>query len=72
MLPRPRQIEHLSKARANDVVLAVGQPLEKEDGCDEAVRSVRLPRLLSSTSGFVQLMPAFSKGHNAARSSAIT
>lgn len=24
-------------ARANDVVLAVGQPLEKEDGCDEAV-----------------------------------
>jgi hypothetical protein len=35
---------HLAKARACDVVLAVGQPLEKEDGCDEAVSSARLLR----------------------------
>ncbi len=39
--PWNRQVAHLAKARACDVVLAVGQPLEKEDGCDEAVSSTR-------------------------------
>ncbi len=35
------QIEELEKARASDVILAVGQLLEKEDGCDEAVSCVQ-------------------------------
>jgi hypothetical protein len=33
-----KQIERLAQAKANDVVVALGQPLEKDDGCDEAVR----------------------------------
>ncbi len=44
------QIDHLEKARANDVVLAVGQQLEKEDGCDEAVSIPHRARV--STSSF--------------------
>ena len=39
--PTLSQVEQLAKARASDVVVAVGQTLEKEDGCNETVRQSR-------------------------------